>query len=162
MPFATVKPSTHTLHYFDTIATEPDRGKGRPSLVLIHGLGSSQNYYMPIIPKLQNYRCIALDSYGAGRSKSQGEKFSMEGMGEDVIGLMDELNIEKAVIVGHSMGGPMVLTVAAMFPQSIVGVVGIGPVSPKHVNKEIFTGRIGTVLKGLLKNSSLFLMIERR
>jgi pimeloyl-ACP methyl ester carboxylesterase len=150
MPFVTVTPNSRKLHYLDTSTTEPQRGNGETPIVMIHGLGSSQNYYMPIIRRLQNYRCIALDSYGAGRSKSDGEKLSLESMSEDVIGLMDELSIAKAVIVGHSMGGLMVLTIAAAHPDRVVRVVAIGPVSPKHVNAEAFTQRIETVMKGAL------------
>lgn len=126
---------------------------------MIHGLGSSQNYYMPVIPHLQEYRCIALDSYGAARSKSNGEQLGLEIMGEDVIGLMDELKIATAVIAGHSMGGPMVLTIAAAHPDRMVGAVAIGPMSPKHLNAETFKQRIATVMKGVSKCRNLLLRL---
>jgi len=148
MPYATV--NSHRVHLTDTKAAEADRGHGKPPILMIHGLGSSQNYYMPVIPYLDKYRCIALDTYGAARSKSQGEDLSLEQLAEDVVGVMDSLNIAKAVVAGHSMGGPMACLVAAAHPDRVVGIVGIGPVNPTMVKPEMFKPRIETVMKGRL------------
>lgn len=146
MPYSTV--NGHRVHYFDTHDARPEQGNGKPAIFMIHGLGSSQNYYMSVISELQDYRCVALDSYGAARSKSNGEELTLENLGDDVVGLMDNLKIPKAVIAGHSMGGPMALYIAASYPDRVAGVVCIGPVSPKHVKPEMFTTRVNTVLKG--------------
>lgn len=121
-----------------------------PTLVMIHGLGSSQNYYMPVIEELNGYRCIALTTYGAAESRSNGEKLTLEQLAEDVVGLMDHLNISEALVCGHSMGGPMALTVASLHPHRVLGCVCIGPVNPSSVKPEMFTSRIETVLKGTL------------
>ena len=47
------------------------------------------------------------------------------------------------------MGGTMVFTIAASYPDRIAGVVAIGPVSPNHVNADTFKQRIETVMKGV-------------
>ncbi|TKA59700.1 hypothetical protein B0A55_11811 [Friedmanniomyces simplex] len=146
MPYGTLSTS-HRIHFHDTKHAEPDRGNWKPPIVMIHGLGSSQNFYMPVIPFLPDYRCIALDSYGAARSKSQGERLTIEQLAEDVVALLDHLDVEKAVIVGHSMGGTMVHTIAAAHPERVVGVVSIGPVNPSSVKPEMFQTRIDTVSK---------------
>ena len=86
---------------------------------------------MSVIPEVNGFRCIAMDTYGAARSKSSGEKLTLEALAEDAVGLMDNLSMEKAVIVGHSMGGTMVFTIAAAYPDRVTGVVAIGPVNPK-------------------------------
>lgn len=147
MPFATLKNSGHKVHYIDTKDAQPERGNDRFPIVMIHGLGSSQNYYAPVVPHVPGYRCVALDSYGAARSKSQGEDMTLQDLADDVVGLMDGLGIEKAVVVGHSMGGPMALLVAAAHPERVAAVVAIGPVNPRSVKPEMFTARIETVLK---------------
>ena len=51
------------------------------------------------------FRCIAFDNTGAGRSPYTGIEQSVEALGGDVIGVMDALGVQKAVFVGHSMGG---------------------------------------------------------
>ncbi|KAH9844978.1 Ndr family [Teratosphaeria destructans] len=149
MPYATVGALKHRIAYFDTKDAEPQRGNGRPPFVMVHGLGSSQNYYQAVIgsESIAKYRCVALDSYGAARSRYQGEDLTLEQLGDDVLGLMDHLNIDRALIAGHSMGGTMVCTIAAKYPQRVIGFVAIGPVSPSVVNKEAFQQRINTVEK---------------
>ena len=103
---------------------------------------------MPVIPFLANHRCIALDSRGAGRSGETDEDITISTLAKDVIKLMDHLNIPKAILVGHSMGGPLVLTVAAISPERAAAVVALGPVNPKSVNAGAFEARIDTVIKG--------------
>lgn len=103
---------------------------------------------MPVISKIcPNFRCIALDSYGAGRSKSNGEKVTLDGIAEDIVALLDSLKIEKAVIAGHSMGGTLTFIVASRFPERVLGIVPVGPVNPGSVKAEVFSSRIETVLK---------------
>lgn len=145
MPFATI--NGHQLHFTDRKETESERGSDRPPILMIHGLGSSQNFYMPVIPYLPNYRCIALDTYGAARSKSHGESLTLEQLAEDVVGLMDHLGIQKAVVAGHSMGGTMVCTIAAAHSDRVAAIVSIGPVNPASVKAEMFQTRIDTVKK---------------
>lgn len=148
MPFVEVH--DHRIHYHDTAVQAPERGRGKPPILMIHGLGSTQNYYMPVIPRLDEYRCIAMDTYGAGRSLSQGEDLTMYRLADDIIGVLDHLHISQAILIGHSMGGPMVLTAAAHHPARVVGVIAIGPVKPKAFKPELFTARIDTVMKGKL------------
>ncbi|KAK5129494.1 hypothetical protein LTR08_003217 [Meristemomyces frigidus] len=143
MPFAKLK--THRIHYTDTKETSPERGSSHAPIVMVHGLGSSQNFYMPVVPLLPDFRCIAMDTYGAARSKSEGEPLSLPGLAEDVVDLMNHLNINKAVIAGHSMGGTMVCTIAAAHPDRVAGIVAIGPVNPSSVKPEAFQTRIDAV-----------------
>lgn len=144
MPYATV--NSHKIQYFDSNTAPNDK----PPIIMIHGLGSSQNYWMPVISQLASkYRCVALDSYGAGRSKSQGEKVTLESLAEDVVGLMDFLGIEKAVVAGHSMGGTMTCIIASKHSERVAGIVPVGPVNPGTAKPEMFSSRIETVLKGM-------------
>ena len=147
MPYATIK--ARQIHYFDSKVLH-HATNDRPAIFMIHGLGSSQNYWMPVISRLSSkFRCIALDSYGAGRSKSEGEQLGLDEMADDVVGLMEVLSIQKAVIAGHSMGGTMACIIASKHPGHVAGVVPVGPVNPGSVKPEMFTGRIETVLKGV-------------
>ncbi|EME40130.1 hypothetical protein DOTSEDRAFT_74834 [Dothistroma septosporum NZE10] len=116
---------------------------------MIHGLGSSQNYYVPVIgqPELEGHHCLALSTYGAAQSRSQGENLTLEQLADDVVAMMDHVKIRRAIIAGHSMGGSMAFTIAAKCPDRVAGVVGIGPVNPASVNPAVFRGRIDAVNK---------------
>lgn len=127
MPFATV--NSHKIHYLEATELGYDVDSSKLPIILIHGLGSSENYYLPVLEQLAGHRVVVPTTYGAGQSKSRGEKLTLEELAADVLALMDLLKIEKAVIGGHSMGGPLALTVAAKSPERVAGVVAIGPVS---------------------------------
>jgi pimeloyl-ACP methyl ester carboxylesterase len=145
MPYATIK--DRKIHYFDSSVLHQPQNEKVP-ILMIHGLGSSQNYWMPVIAKISpKFRCIALDSYGAGRSKSNGEKVTLDGLAEDAVALLDSLEIEKAVVAGHSMGGTITCIIASRFPKRVLGIVPVGPVNPGSVKAEVFRSRIETVLK---------------
>jgi pimeloyl-ACP methyl ester carboxylesterase len=104
-------------------------GKGEP-VVLIHGLYSSAgiNWQLPGTVKLlaEHYQVIALDLRGHGRSgKPKEEDAYGPQMAEDVIRLMDHLKIEKAHIVGYSLGGIIALKVIADHPDRVLsGTLG--------------------------------------
>lgn len=73
----------------------------------MHGLGSSQNYYYAVCQQLvaSGFRCITFDNTGAGRSPYTYVEQSVESLGDDVVGILDAVGVDKAVFVGHSMGG---------------------------------------------------------
>jgi pimeloyl-ACP methyl ester carboxylesterase len=146
MPYATI--NDHQINYFDSSVLHQAQNEQFP-ILMIHGLGSSQNYWMPVISQISpTFRCIALDSYGAGRSKSKGEKLTLDGLAEDAVGLMDSLGFQKLVVAGHSMGGTMACIIASKHPDRVLGFVPVGPVNPSSVKPEMFSSRIETVLKG--------------
>jgi pimeloyl-ACP methyl ester carboxylesterase len=98
-------------------------GKGEP-VVLIHGLDSSAeiNWKLPGTVKLlaERYQVIALDLRGYGRSgKPKDEDAYGLQMVEDVVRLMDHLKIDKAHIVGYSLGGMIALKLIAEHPDRV-------------------------------------------
>ncbi|CAK3967644.1 3-oxoadipate enol-lactonase 2 [Lecanosticta acicola] len=145
MPYATL--NGHRVHYYDSKEQGLKIDNGKLPIIMIHGLGSSENYYLPVIPLLDGHRCVAMTTYGAALSNSQGEELSLKILAEDVASLLDHLKIEQAIVAGHSMGGPMAFQVAALHPDKVAGVVAIGPVNPSGVKPEMFTQRIETVNK---------------
>lgn len=145
MPFVDI--DQKRLHYADSHPKgAPDGGL---TFVFIHGLGSSQNYYFPILPDLTpHHRCITVDTYGSGRSAYTGLEQSVSTMVADFAGVLDALKIRKAAIVGHSLGGTVALHLATQCPDRIVAVVAIGPVHPTASTGGIFEKRIQVVSEG--------------
>lgn len=149
MPFAKIH--GRELHY-----TEHKPSGEQPSnlaVVFVHGLGSTQNFYGSILPYLKDHHCVAFDNYAAGRSKynpTQYPETSIQGIANDVLGLMDYLKISRAVVVGYSMGGMVPTTIAASTAgkERIVSGVCVGPVHPTDAVAEIFQKRIATVREG--------------
>ncbi|WP_395076628.1 alpha/beta fold hydrolase [Flavobacterium sp.] len=109
--------------YKNTPIYYSDTGSGN-AIVLLHGfLENSKmwNFYIPDF-SIKN-RIIAIDLLGHGQSECLGYIHSMENQAEMVFALLDYLKIEKAVFVGHSMGGYVALAFAEMYPVNIGSLV---------------------------------------
>ncbi len=94
-------------------------GEGKP-LVLISGLGYSNWQWHKMVPLLaEKFKVIIFDNRGVGQSDKPAGPYTAQMLAQDTVGLLDALNIEKAVIVGHSMGGFIAQAIALDFPQRV-------------------------------------------
>ncbi|KAH3173797.1 hypothetical protein KXW84_001924 [Aspergillus fumigatus] len=136
----------HSIHYADS---HPNGApKDGATIVFIHGLGSSQNYYFPILHHLTlKHRCITLDTYGSARSPYTGQAITISTIASDVIAVLDALHIPKAVVVGHSMGGLVVTLLGAQYSDRITTVVAVGPTHPSESLASTMRQRSDTVLE---------------
>lgn len=100
-----------------------EHGKGTP-LVLIHGFPLNRSIWLPLVPFLKNRaRLILPDLRGHGQTPLPEIGIStMRLMAEDIAVLMDQLKIECAIIVGHSMGGYVALSFAQAYPGRVAGL----------------------------------------
>ncbi len=106
-----------------------DVGSGPRTLVLIHGLASNAGFWRYNIPALSEYgRVIAVDLPGYGRSeKSVLYPYDMTFFAATVSRLLDDLEVESAVVVGHSMGGQIAMTLALTEPERVEALVLASP-----------------------------------
>ncbi|NEM96479.1 alpha/beta fold hydrolase [Pontibacter burrus] len=105
-----------------------DQGKGTETLILIHGLGSYLPAWNKNIEDLsKNYRTIALDLPGYGKSSKEDVQPGMANYAQTVLALMDKLKIKKAILVGHSMGGQIAITAALQAPERVNKLVLAAP-----------------------------------
>jgi len=94
-------------------------GQGEP-LIMIMGLGSAQNLWRFQTGLFKKYyRTITFDNRGVGRSDKPNGPYSINMMADDTIGSMDHLGIEKAHILGVSMGGMIAQELAINHPERI-------------------------------------------
>jgi pimeloyl-ACP methyl ester carboxylesterase len=96
----------------------------RPCVILLHGgLGNSENwgYQVPVLIQ-SGYGVALIDSRGHGRSTRDERPFTYELMASDVLAVMDELNFEKAVLVGWSDGACTALILGSNVPDRVAGV----------------------------------------
>jgi pimeloyl-ACP methyl ester carboxylesterase len=105
-------------------------GRGKATVVLVHGWtcdSSSWDAQVPVLAK--RYRVITLDLPGHGRSGAPKDgKFSMDLFARAVEAVRAEAHAEKIVLVGHSMGAPVIRQYARLFPEHVAGLVAVdGP-----------------------------------
>ncbi|MBK5230322.1 MAG: alpha/beta fold hydrolase [Thermoleophilia bacterium] len=99
-----------------------------PPLVLIHGLAGCWQNWLENIPALAaDFNVIAVDLPGFGESESPPEEISLPGYAQTVIGLLDLLGIERAAIIGNSMGGQTAAQTAIDFPDRTGRLILVSP-----------------------------------
>jgi 3-oxoadipate enol-lactonase len=100
-------------------------GQG-PPVVLLHGLACGQRMWRHQIRALkQRYRVIAYDQRGHGRTDapSVATRYSASFLARDLVGVLDALQIERAAVVGFSLGGGPALALAASKPDRVSHLV---------------------------------------
>ncbi len=99
------------------------QGKGVP-VVMIQGFGGNHQAWFFQIPVLKKYyKVIVFDNRGIGKSSRSGEPYTIKTMADDVVGLMDYLNIDKAHVLGLSLGGMVAQEVAISYPERVIKLV---------------------------------------
>lgn len=99
-----------------------DTGTG-PAVVLLHGFASSMYTWKEVLPTIvPGHRVVALDLPPFGGSDAPADLSFTEYV-PVVVGLLDKLGIERAVLVGNSMGGAVAVLVAAENPSRVSGLV---------------------------------------
>lgn len=128
-----------TLHY----ETE---GIG-PPIVFIHGLGATSNVWHAQRTVLSGYfRVIVYDRSGCGRSPRARDGCSIDGWADELAGLLDQLDVAAAVVVGHSLGSMIAQRFAAKYPdrtRALVLAGGEAALSPR--GRDILTERAQTI-----------------
>lgn len=114
-------------------------------MIFIHGAGGNHLVWGFQIRAVADIaHAIALDLPGHGRSDSPGRN-TVDGYREVVVGLLDALKIERAVIVGHSMGGAIAQTIALSNPERVAKLVLISTGARLRVMPAILEGVLSDV-----------------
>jgi pimeloyl-ACP methyl ester carboxylesterase len=116
-------PLSAGMYYFDN-----GGNWARPAVILIHGAGGNNLYWPPEIRRLKDQRIYALDLPGHGKSEGIGRQ-SIADYAHSVLDFMEALKIQKAVFVGHSMGGAVALWLGIHNPSRTLGLglISTGP-----------------------------------
>jgi pimeloyl-ACP methyl ester carboxylesterase len=97
-------------------------GSGEPVL-LIPGLGSDAGTWASFLPLLQGYQAFILENRGSVRSGKPAGDYSIERMAEDAALFLDRMGIQRAHVLGKSMGGMIAQVLAARYPQRVRSLV---------------------------------------
>ena len=100
------------------------QGEGEPALVLIHGWSNNRSIWDAQVSHFsERYKVVNIDLPGFGESSNNRSNWTMASFGEDVATVIKKINLEQVVLVGFSMGGPVVVEAANKVPDRVTGVV---------------------------------------
>lgn len=101
-------------------------GRGDTTLLFVHGAFIDMNYWKSQIEFFKNkYRVVVMDLPGHGKSGKNRDVWTMQEYGKDVCEVINQLELKNVVMIGHSMGGSIILEAAENCPGSIIGLVGV-------------------------------------
>lgn len=114
-----IKTNNIHLHYIEYPAP------GKPKLVLLHGITANAHAFDGLVKYGLNehFHLYSADLRGRGQSDKPAFGYSVEEHAQDILGLLDYLKIEKAVLCGHSYGGLLSAYMAANFPERVAALI---------------------------------------
>ena len=105
-------------------------GQGKQTVIFIHGWTCDSSSWQSQVPEFaRKYRVVTVDLPGHGKSGSPADgKFSMDLFARAVEAVREEVKADKVVLVGHSMGAPVIRQYARLYPQHVAALVAVdGP-----------------------------------
>ena len=116
-------------------------GKGKDAIVLVHGWGCRLTHWYGQVPELsKRARVIAVDLPGHGMSDKPEIKYDMDLFAAAIDAVMKDAGVERAVLVGHSMGTPVVRQFYRKYPQKTLALVivdgGLRPFGTKEQREQ--------------------------
>jgi pimeloyl-ACP methyl ester carboxylesterase len=125
-----------------------DTGAGDPPIVFVHGWTCNRtNWRHQIAEFSQGHRVIALDQRGHGESEKPDQDYTIEGFADDLTAFVEDLGLERPVLVGHSMGGAIAHRVVRTRPGLARALVTVD--STILPIPEALSGTVTSVFAGL-------------
>ena len=125
------------MAYMD-IASVPDRANGE-TVLLMHGKNFFGAYWSNTIETLRTsgYRVVVPDQVGFGKSGKPDIAYSFELLSKNTKSLLDDLNLKRVHVVGHSMGGMLAARFALMYPQSVTSLTLENPIGLEDYRQKV-------------------------
>jgi pimeloyl-ACP methyl ester carboxylesterase len=116
---------THSVASSDGVKIVYDvRGHGDTALIFVHCGACNRHFWRDQADAFSNnYRVVTLDLAGHGDSGKDRKQWTMLGLAADVRAVADDLHLQKMILIGHSLGGPVSLEAARLMPGRVKGVV---------------------------------------
>lgn len=107
------------------------RGAGGPALLFLHYWGGSSRTWRHVVDALSpDYRTVAIDQRGWGKSAAPEVGYALSDLADDVLAVVDALELESYILIGHSMGGKVAQLAASRRPRGLRGLVLVAPAPP--------------------------------
>ena len=118
-----VKQATADFEGNKVVYFESGKAGKKDALVFIHGWTCNADFWKASANAFPEYRVIAVDLIGHGRSDKPQTTYSMEYFARSVDAVLKKAKVERAVLVGHSMGTPVARQFYRLYPNKTLGIV---------------------------------------
>lgn len=120
-------PKTSSVASFDGTTIDYDlAGQGDPALVFVHCWTCDRKFWDEQFDYFgRQHKVVRLDLAGHGTSGKNRKQHSLAAFSQDVVAVIDKLNLNQIILVGHSMGGPVSVETATQLNDRVIGVVAV-------------------------------------
>jgi len=102
------------------------QGSGKPALVFVHGWCCDGSYWRFQVPHFaKQHKVVTIDLAGHGDSGLNRKNWTIEAFGKDVAAVVEKLDLDRVILIGHSMGGPVNIAAARLMPDRVTGLIGV-------------------------------------
>jgi pimeloyl-ACP methyl ester carboxylesterase len=99
-------------------------GAGGPALVLVHGWSCDSSYWDAQVAHFsKQHKVVTIDLAGHGKSGIERANWTIAAFGRDVAAVVNKLDLDQVVLVGHSMGGDVIVEAVQQLPRRVIGLV---------------------------------------
>jgi pimeloyl-ACP methyl ester carboxylesterase len=110
---------TNRVHYVTV-------GQGRHTIVFVHGWANNLGFWRDQVPALADKaRLVLIDLPGHGRSDKPHTAYTMDYFASAVLAVMRDAHVDKATLIGHSMGGAVICCVYRQAPEKVAALVSV-------------------------------------
>lgn len=136
LPVKSITLNSETIAY-------AEEGSGEKTLLFVHGLSSNLDAWRKNIQELKNdYRCIAVDLPGYGKSSRNREDYSLSEYSEMLQEFVHKKGLKNVILAGHSMGGQIAMHTVLQYPDAFQKLILIAP-----AGIETFTAQEASLMK---------------
>lgn len=101
-------------------------GGGETALVFVHCWSCDQGYWREQVDTFsRDYRVVTIDLAGHGKSGSGRDHYTLEAFGLDVASVVEHLALDRIILIGHSMGGGVILAAAHQLKEQTLALIGV-------------------------------------
>lgn len=126
------------------------QGKGKPAIILIHGWTNNKTIWDDQVAYfLEKYKIVTIDLAGHGESGDKRENWTMSAFGNDVVAVINELKLKEVILVGFSMGGPVVIEATKKISEKVKGIILVDTL--KDIEQKRQMDMVDTMYEGLLQ-----------
>ena len=124
------------------------RGAGETTLVFVHGWACDGSFWREQLDVFaEDFRVVSLDLGGHGASGTDRDRWTLRSLAQDVQAVADALELERFILVGHSMGGPVSLEAARLMPDKVSGILCVDSLHNAELEPPEFT--VNQIIEGL-------------
>jgi pimeloyl-ACP methyl ester carboxylesterase len=134
-------------------------GQGEPVLVFVHGWCTSKKYWRYQFQHFSGeYKVVALDLAGHGDSGTNRKDWSIPAFGQDVAAVVNDLQLHRVILIGHSMGGAVIIEAARLLPGKVIGLIGVDTYQnfDQNITREQFKQFIAPMRQNFKKGAATF------